>query len=119
MRALSSESTALRQQKINELASLKETLRDSLNKISRLGLGAPVGASHANFLMIPVLSRETRQPDSSRAQIIYKALAEDMGVVVRYRGSEVNCRGCLRITIGNKEENETILQKIQEALLKY
>ena len=40
---------------------------------------------------------------------MYKALAEHEGVVVRYRGSEPGCTGCLRITVGTDAENTTAL----------
>jgi histidinol-phosphate aminotransferase len=118
MRALSSESAALWRQKIDALNSMRSTLASDLASIAHLGLGSPIGAGHANFLMIPVLNQKTQEPDSKRAQSIYKLLAEQMGVVVRYRGNEVGCRGCLRITIGSQEENKILLQQLQRAFQK-
>lgn len=118
MRALSTESAVLRRQKIDALNSMRTSLASDLASIAHLGLGSPIGAGHANFLMIPVLNQETKEPDSKRAQSIYKLLAEQMGVVVRYRGNEVGCQGCLRITIGSKEENRILLQQMQRALQK-
>jgi histidinol-phosphate/aromatic aminotransferase/cobyric acid decarboxylase-like protein len=44
-------------------------------------------------------------PDSSRARHAHLALAEEGGVVVQYRGSEIGRQGCLRITVGTEEEN--------------
>jgi histidinol-phosphate aminotransferase len=116
MRALSPESTVVRQEKINTLLASRSALVSDLAAIAHLGLGNPIGSGHANFVMIPVLNVTSKQPDSKRAHAIYKALAEEMGVVVRYRGNEVGCSGCLRITIGTKEENKTLLQRMQEAL---
>jgi histidinol-phosphate aminotransferase len=29
----------------------------------------------------------------------------DSGVVIRYRGTELHCSECLRVTIGTEEEN--------------
>jgi histidinol-phosphate aminotransferase len=43
-------------------------------------------------------------------------LAEEEGVVVRYRGNELGCQGCLRITVGTEEENAIALQKLKKAL---
>jgi len=37
-------------------------------------------------------------------------------VVVRYRGSELGCQGCLRITVGTEEENKTVLAKLEKVL---
>jgi histidinol-phosphate aminotransferase len=47
---------------------------------------------------------------------VYKALAEENGVVVRYRGGEMGCQGCLRITVGTEEENEVVLSKLGDVL---
>jgi len=118
MRALSPESTVLRQEKIDALISMRSTLTSDLASIAHLGLGAPIGAGHANFIIIPVLNKETKKPDSKRAHAIYKALAEEMGVVVRYRGGEVGCQGCLRITVGTPEENVVLIRKLRDALEK-
>ncbi|KAF6757759.1 hypothetical protein DFP72DRAFT_890578 [Ephemerocybe angulata] len=48
---------------------------------------------------------DNMKADSERAQKVYKYLAEQVGVVVRYRGNELGCEGCLRVTIGTEEEN--------------
>jgi len=119
MRALSPESTKLRQEKISTLIASRSTLVSDLAAIAHLGLGDPIGSGHANFVIIPVLNITTKEPDSKRAHSIYKALAEEMGVVVRYRGNEVGCLGCLRITIGSKEENQTLLKCMKDALTKF
>jgi histidinol-phosphate aminotransferase len=37
-------------------------------------------------------------------------------VVVRFRGSEPGCDGCLRITVGTQEENQTVITKLTEVL---
>lgn len=37
----------------------------------------------------------------------------DAGVVTRYRGTELHCDECIRVTIGKPEENEAFLAKIQ------
>jgi histidinol-phosphate aminotransferase len=118
MRALSPESTLLRQQKILALNTMRSTLASDLAAIAHLGLGTPIGAGHANFIMIPVLNLETKRPDSIRAQAVYKILAEELGVVLRYRGNEVGCQGCLRITIGSLEENKILIQQMRLALTK-
>lgn len=66
--------------------------------------------------MIPVLNRETGKPDNVRSERIYTELAEKEGVVVRFRGKEYGCEGCLRITIGTEEENEHLLQRLKDVL---
>jgi len=65
---------------------------------------------------VPVLARSGKEPDSARAQRIYKTMAEDRGLVVRYRGHEHGCAGCLRITVGTREECEAVVSKLRQAL---
>jgi histidinol-phosphate aminotransferase len=83
-------------------------------------VGPIIGGNDANFVLVRILEKakgdKERKPDSARAQKIYKRLAEQMGVVVRYRGNELGCDGCLRITIGTEEENGMAVEKLQEAM---
>ena len=69
--------------------------------------------------MIPVLNRSTRKPDNVRSEKVYKELAEKEGVVVRFRGKEYGCEGCLRITIGSEKENEVVVRKLEEVLRRF
>ena len=88
----------------------------SLHGLKELGLGRAIGAQDANFILIPVLARGGSVSDSTRAQRVYLRLAEEEGIVVRYRGSEIGCQGCLRITVGTEEENTIALQKLRKTL---
>jgi histidinol-phosphate aminotransferase len=60
--------------------------------------------SDSNFLLVRLkqFSKE-----------IYKKMADD-GIVVRYRGSELHCEECLRITIGTEGENKACLDMLQK-----
>ena len=91
-------------------------LLSSFSSLAHLGLGSSIGGNDANFILVPILEKGTNKPDSDRAQKVYKALAEENGVVVRYRGNELGCRGCLRITVGTEEENKIMLEKLEEVL---
>jgi histidinol-phosphate aminotransferase len=114
--ALSPTAIASMRNKVNTLVSSRASLITSLAKLAPLGLGPPIGANDANFVMIPVLSKVGSKPDSVRAQTIYRALAEENGVVVRFRGSEPGCEGCLRITVGSEGEHKTVLKKLAEVM---
>ncbi|KAK0744162.1 pyridoxal phosphate-dependent transferase [Schizothecium vesticola] len=56
------------------------------------------------------------RPSNEVAVGVYERLAEEKGVVVRFRGREVGCEGCLRITVGTEEENTRMLGALRAAL---
>ncbi|KAI6165909.1 pyridoxal phosphate-dependent transferase [Pisolithus thermaeus] len=114
--ALEQPSLAIMREKITLLLDSRKELAQSLAGLSYLGLGPIIGGNDANFLVVPVVDRVTRIPDNGRSQKVYKVLAEENGVVVRYRGGEPGCPGCLRITVGTPEENKVLLEKLQNVL---
>jgi len=113
LRALSSESIHLKRNKIAILNASRVKLLQSLSTIP--AMGAPVGANEANFVMVPVLDKNGKK-DTGRALAIYKTLAEEKGIVVRFRGKETGCEACLRITVGTEEENDKVVEKLKEVL---
>ena len=106
------------QAKCRTMAGYRSHLLTSLAELGKTGLGVgnSIGGNDANFVMIPILDSKTGEPSSARANKVYKALAEEHGVVVRYRGNEPGCSGCLRITVGTEEENKAVLDKLTEVL---
>ena len=113
LRALSSESIHLKRNKIAILNASRVKLLQSLSTIP--AMGTPVGANEANFVMVPVLDKNGKK-DTGRALAIYKTLAEEKGIVVRFRGKETGCEACLRITVGTEEENDKVVEKLKEVL---
>ncbi|GCE98423.1 histidinol-phosphate transaminase [Zygosaccharomyces mellis] len=73
----------------------------------------PVGGLDTNFILLKVGSGDG---DNDLAKKLYYKLATESGVVVRYRGSELGCTGCLRITVGTKEENDTLVKEFAKLL---
>jgi len=59
--------------------------------------------SEANFILVKV----------DDANALYDHLIAD-GIIVRNRNKVVSCQGCLRITIGLKEENERLLKSLKK-----
>lgn len=81
------------------------------------------GGVDANFLLVqlhrPDSMGATKSPFTTRnafAEALYKALAEDASenVVVRYRGNEPQCEGCLRVSVGTLAENDVLMRKWDE-----
>ena len=125
--ALSPASVSLMQQKVSKLVQGRKTLLRDLELLGAkgLGIGKSIGGNDANFVVIPFLERtvdgqgtipQDAKPDSTRAHKVYKFLAESSGLVVRYRGNEPGCEGCLRITIGTEQENIEVIKKLEEVL---
>jgi histidinol-phosphate aminotransferase len=117
--ALSEEAIQGMQLKCQTLVESRTQLQKSLESLSALGVGDVICGNDANFLMVPILNKDTRVPDNVRANGVYTELAENKGVVVRFRGKEAGCEGCLRITIGTPEENATLLEQLRIALNDY
>ena len=117
LRALAPSSIAAMRAKASQLIDSRATLLQSLSNLRSSGVGPPIGANDANFVVIPILGKED-QPDNDRAFRVYKSLAEEHGVVVRYRGKEPGCTGCLRITVGTEEENAIVVNKLHQVLQK-
>lgn len=118
LQALSPEGLNLMRQKVRTIVDSRASLIDSLISLSSLCVGKVIGRNDANFVMLPILSGigGAGSPDNGRAKTIYKRMAEQCGVVVRYRGGEFGCTGCLRITVGTEEENRIMLQRLEESL---
>jgi len=107
--------------KIRTLLASREKLKASLEKLAHLGVGESIGGNDANFVLIPILDRKTGAPDNTRSFRLYKTLAEERGadescVVVRYRGNEPGCEGCVRITVGTAAENGMLLTRLARVL---
>jgi histidinol-phosphate aminotransferase len=84
---------------------IKESVaeRDRLSKaLSALNIAKKVYPSDANFILTEVTD----------ALKIYDALV-DQGIIVRDRSKVTLCEGCLRITVGTKEENDKLLTVLE------
>ncbi|EIN08930.1 histidinol-phosphate aminotransferase [Punctularia strigosozonata HHB-11173 SS5] len=118
--ALAPTSIDAMREKVGTLVRLRGVLLEALAapELRALGVGSAIGGNDANFVMVPILSRETGEPDNARAQRVYKVLAEEEGVVVRFRGNEPGCLACLRITVGSEQETRTVLERLKALLSK-
>jgi histidinol-phosphate aminotransferase len=79
------------------------------------GVGRLRGGTQSNFLLYEMLG-PSGEPDNVTALAVYEKLAETQGVVVRFRGKEHGCLGCLRITVGTESEVTRLLDSIKRVL---
>lgn len=93
------------EEKDNWVKSLLEQKQYLLSELDHLSSIEKIYPSDANFILIKVAD-----PNE-----IYKQLV-DKGIIVRNRNSVSLCAGCLRITIGTKEENSKLLSALKKLL---
>lgn len=98
---------------VDLIVEQRESVLLALQKLP--GIGRNLGGLDANFILVELLDKEGN-PSNEVAKAVYNTLAVHNGVVVRFRGSELNCNGALRISIGTKEENETLLERFSKCL---
>ena len=84
---------------VKEIISQRRRLEQALPK---LRIVRKVWPSEANFLLVRF----------DNPQDVYTELINN-GVIVRNRDSAPLCKGCLRITVGTKEENDKLLSILQ------
>lgn len=87
----------------SNVKNLLELRSKMIAALQSLPIVKKIHHSDSNFLLFSV----------PQAQEIYKSMA-DSGVVVRYRGSEMHCTDCLRVTVGTEEENKKFLKVFVE-----
>ncbi|WVO13907.1 histidinol-phosphate transaminase [Cryptococcus depauperatus] len=100
----------------HSVAILNENRRVLIDALSNIhGIGRILGGNHANFILFEILDQDGK-PSNKRAVEIYKTMAERKGIVVRFRGSERGCEGCLRITVGTEAECKEAIKQISGLL---
>ena len=102
----------MRKNKANTIIQRERMLRE-LPRIP--GIGRFLGGTASNFLLVEILDKPRSQggkASNEAALAVYERLAETKGVVVRFRGKEHGCLGCLRITVGTEKEMDRFLAEI-------
>jgi histidinol-phosphate aminotransferase len=95
------------------IVAQRDRLLKELPKVK--GVGRFRGGTASNFLLVEILN-SSGNPDNVTALKVYESLAENRGVVVRFRGKEHGCMGCLRITVGTEAEVTRFLREIGTAI---
>ena len=74
-----------------------------IENLSKLPLVKHIYPTDANFVLVKV-------EDANR---VYNSLVEK-GIIVRNRNTVSLCMGCLRITVGTSEENNTLIEELKK-----
>ncbi|KAI9851625.1 MAG: hypothetical protein M1838_003219 [Thelocarpon superellum] len=112
--ALSPANVAIMRQHRTKIMLQRDRLLDELPKIR--GVGRFLGGRDSNFLLVEMLDAPGGRPSNEVALAVYQGLAASKGVVVRFRGMEYGCLGCLRITVGVEDEVTRFLREIRVVL---
>lgn len=90
-------------QQVNEfIKELVQNREELINALAPLPLVQKIYPSDANFLLVKVVD----------ARAIYEYLLAK-AIVVRDRSKVELCEGCLRITVGTKEENKKLIESLK------
>lgn len=111
--AVSEKGLAIMRDHRARLLEQRDRLIKELPKIH--GVGRLRGGTESNFLLYEMLN-SAGEPDNTVALAVYEKLAEGKGVVVRFRGKEHGCQGCLRITVGTDAEVTRFLESLKTTL---
>jgi histidinol-phosphate aminotransferase len=111
--ALQESGLSVQRSNVEKIAEQRARLLNALPRID--GVGRFRSGLASNFLLVEILDK-SRSPDNVTALEVYKRLAENRGVVVRFRGKEHGCLGCLRITVGTEEEVTRFLKELASVL---
>ncbi|KAF2690087.1 histidinol-phosphate aminotransferase [Lentithecium fluviatile CBS 122367] len=117
--AMSPKHLAVMKRHMDLIIKQRNRLLEELPKIP--GVGKFIGGEESNFLLYEMLDAPADQdgkPSNETALAVYESLAEEKGVVVRFRGKEYGCLGCLRITVGTEKEVDRFLGEIRVVLQK-
>ncbi|KAJ2764849.1 histidinol-phosphate transaminase [Coemansia linderi] len=78
-------------------------------------VGAILGGNDGNFVLCRFVDGNGNASNEI-AKRVYTEMAQNRGLVVRYRGSDYGCEGCLRVTVGTADENKLVIDTMRSVL---
>ena len=115
--ALEERNLTVMKRKVASIIQQRNRMAKEMPKIR--GVGKFRGGFDANFLLVEMLDGprdDGGKPSNEVALRVYERLAGERGVVVRFRGKEKWCTGCLRITVGTEKEVDRFLNELEAVL---
>ncbi|GAB7349266.1 hypothetical protein MBLNU459_g8414t3 [Dothideomycetes sp. NU459] len=112
--ALQPKNLAVMRDNVSKILSQRTRMLSEMPKIP--GVGRFRGGKESNFLLVEMLDAPAGKPSNEVALAVYEQLAETKGVVVRFRGKELGCEGCLRVTVGTENEVTRFLNELRVVL---
>ncbi|EME46622.1 hypothetical protein DOTSEDRAFT_78851 [Dothistroma septosporum NZE10] len=113
MQALQQQNLQVMHKNCEQIIRQRERLLQEMPKIA--GVGKFLGGTASNFLLVEMVDAQGK-PSNEVALQVYERLAEKRGVVVRFRGKEPGCLGCLRVTVGTEAEVTRFLAELESVL---
>ncbi|KAK4543187.1 hypothetical protein LTR36_005737 [Oleoguttula mirabilis] len=113
IQALQPQNLKVMRQHLEQIIRQRDRLLSEMPKVH--GVGRFLGGRESNFLLVQMLDTD-KKPSNEVALQVYERLAETRGVVVRFRGKEMGCFGCLRVTVGTEEEVARFLTELKTVL---
>ncbi|KAF2716970.1 histidinol-phosphate aminotransferase [Polychaeton citri CBS 116435] len=113
IQALQPQNLAIMHKHRTLIVAQRDRLLNEMPKVK--GVGRFLGGSDSNFLLVEMLDTAGKSSNQV-ANAVYERLAETKGVVVRFRGKELGCFGCLRVTVGTETEVTRFLEELRTVL---
>ncbi|KAJ2742850.1 histidinol-phosphate transaminase [Coemansia sp. BCRC 34301] len=78
-------------------------------------VGGVLGGNDANFVLCRFVDADGCASNDV-ARYVYTEMALNRGLVVRFRGTDYGCEGCLRVTVGTPAENRLVIATMRSVL---
>ena len=91
---------------MNHIDKILQQRTRVVNALQAMDFVTFIYPSDANFILFRV---------TSHAYEIYKYMADTENIVTRYRGTELHCEECIRVTIGTTAENDAFVSALPKA----
>jgi histidinol-phosphate aminotransferase len=100
------DSTKTRSSVMNHIDQILQQRTRVVNALQAMDFVTHIYPSDANFILFRI---------AANAYEVYKHMADTENIVTRYRGTELHCDECIRVTVGTAAENDAFLSALPKA----